>query len=202
METKAKALPVRKAPRRFGQRKRAVCLSSSTHERGFLGDILRGSGFIVSECVTADELATLIRTKPIDLVMIGASLTEVNAQAALKALGRVNFRGEVRCLAPRSRRTCRRSINWAASSVCPCCRHSVRRAVRRNLRSRISGLLYSEGSPISPINLGGSAKSRLAGALVSAKDRCSHPVAVRSGSSHSNAPSDLGDRPAGIFYSR
>ena len=91
-------------PATFGRRKIAprVCVADSKpHNQKFLGEALEELGFIVCKCTDFGELSTALDSQAPDLVVVGLSVSGVEAAAMLEALAAKAFEGKVLLLGPR-----------------------------------------------------------------------------------------------------
>ncbi len=91
-------------PATFGRRKVAprVCVvDSKPHNQKFLGEALEELGFIVCKCAQFSELNAALCAHPTDLVVVGLSVSGIEAAAMLEALATKAFDGKVLLLGPR-----------------------------------------------------------------------------------------------------
>ena len=91
-------------PATFGRRKVAprVCVvDSKPHNQKFLGETLEELGFIVCKCTQVGELSGALDTQTADLVVVGLSVSGIEAAAMLEALATKAFDGNVLLLGPR-----------------------------------------------------------------------------------------------------
>jgi EAL domain-containing protein (putative c-di-GMP-specific phosphodiesterase class I)/CheY-like chemotaxis protein len=82
----------------FGHRKltpRACVIDSKKHLRLFLSDALEDLGFVTCECGQAGDLAGLLQTEHLDLIVLSVCVDGINVGEILEAIVRKNFRGKV-----------------------------------------------------------------------------------------------------------
>jgi EAL domain-containing protein (putative c-di-GMP-specific phosphodiesterase class I)/CheY-like chemotaxis protein len=87
----------------FGRRKlrpRACVIDVKEHIRTVLEDALENHGFVTCECARAGELALVLDVHHPDLIVIGLSIDEVEADEILRMLATRNFGGNVLLLGP------------------------------------------------------------------------------------------------------
>lgn len=88
----------------FGRRKVAprVCVvDSKPHNQKFLGEALEELGFIICKCTQFDELSAALRAQAPDLIVVGLSVSGIEAAAMLESLAAKAFDGKVLLLGPR-----------------------------------------------------------------------------------------------------
>jgi EAL domain-containing protein (putative c-di-GMP-specific phosphodiesterase class I)/CheY-like chemotaxis protein len=91
-------------PAIFGRRKVAprVCVvDSKPHNQKFLGEALEELGFIIRKCTQFGELSAALDAQAPDLVVVGLSVSGIEAAAMLEALAAKAFDGKVLLLGPR-----------------------------------------------------------------------------------------------------
>lgn len=82
----------------FGHRKltpRACVVDSKKHLRLFLADALEDLGFVTCECGQAGDLAGLLQTEHLDLIVLSVCVDGINVGDILEAIVRKNFGGKV-----------------------------------------------------------------------------------------------------------
>ena len=82
----------------FGHRKltpRACVVDSKKHLRLFLADALEDLGFVTCECGQAGDLAGLMQTEHLDLIVLSVCVDGINVGEILEAVVRKNFGGKV-----------------------------------------------------------------------------------------------------------
>lgn len=82
----------------FGHRKltpRACVIDSKKHLRLFLSDALEDLGFVTCECGQAGDLAHLLQTEHLDLIVLSVCVDGINVGEILEAIVRKNFGGKV-----------------------------------------------------------------------------------------------------------
>jgi EAL domain-containing protein (putative c-di-GMP-specific phosphodiesterase class I)/CheY-like chemotaxis protein len=82
----------------FGHRKltpRACVVDSKKHLRLFLADALEDLGFVTCECGQAGDLANLLQTEHLDLIVLSVCVDGINVGDILEAIVRRNFGGKV-----------------------------------------------------------------------------------------------------------
>jgi EAL domain-containing protein (putative c-di-GMP-specific phosphodiesterase class I)/CheY-like chemotaxis protein len=82
----------------FGHRKltpRACVVDSKKHLRLFLADALEDLGFVTCECGQAGDLAGVLQTEHLDLIVLSVCVDGINVGDILEAIVRKNFGGKV-----------------------------------------------------------------------------------------------------------
>jgi EAL domain-containing protein (putative c-di-GMP-specific phosphodiesterase class I)/CheY-like chemotaxis protein len=87
----------------FGQRKfrpRVCVIDTKPHIRTVLEDALENLGFVTCECARAGELALVFEVNHPNLVVIGLSIDDAEAEEILRLLATRNFGGDLLLLGP------------------------------------------------------------------------------------------------------